>query len=276
VPQVKVLVPLKRVSDPDCANQVKAVGDRIDTTGTSWKTNPFDECALEAALRLTENGKAPKTRLGEVVVVTLGPKDAESVLRSALACGATRAIRVEAEDDALDGRIVAHVLKTIVEEERPDLVLLGDKAVDSEGNHVGQALAAMLDYPMVTKASRLCADEAGALVRREADGTRRTMRVRFPAIVAVDLDIVGTEGVIGKNTEKDFSYYDGVRFVPFTAILQAKKKDIVTRTLDELAPGIGLGATYHHFDQSPKRKPGILVKDVAELVDRLANEARVL
>jgi electron transfer flavoprotein alpha/beta subunit len=102
------------------------------------------------------------------------------------------------------------------------------------------------------------------------------MRVRFPAIVAVDLDIVGTEGVIGKNTEKDFSYYDGVRFVPFTAILQAKKKDIVTRTLDELAPGIGLGATYHHFDQSPKRKPGILVKDVAELVDRLANEARVL
>jgi electron transfer flavoprotein beta subunit len=276
VPQVKVLVPLKRVSDPDCANQVKAVGDRIDTTGTSWKTNPFDECALEAALRLTENGKAPKTRLGEVVVVTLGPKDAESVLRSALACGATRAIRVEAEDDALDGRIVAHALKTIVEEERPDLVLLGDKAVDSEGNHVGQALAAMLDYPMVTRASRLCADEAGALVRREADGARRTMRVRFPAIVAVDLDIVGTEGIIGKNTEKDFSYYDGVRFVPFTAILQAKKKDIVTRTLDELAPGIGLGATYHHFDLPPKRKPGILVKDVAELVDRLANEARVL
>jgi electron transfer flavoprotein beta subunit len=273
---VKVLVALKRVSDPDCANQVKVVGDRIDTTGTSWKTNPFDECALEAALRLTENGKAPKTRLGEVVAVTVGPRDAESVLRSALACGANRAIRIEAEDDALDGRLVAHALKAIVEEELPDLVLLGDKAVDTEGNHVGPALAAMLDYPMVTRATRVCEEDAGILVRREAEGVRRTLRVRFPAIMTVDLEIVGTEGVIGRHTEADFSYYDGVRFIPFTAVLQARKKDIVTRTLDEIAPRIGLGANYHHFDLSPKRKPGILVKDVAELVDRLVNEARVL
>jgi len=273
---VKVLVALKRVSDPDCANQIKAVGGRIDTTGASWKTNPFDECALEAALRLTENGKTPKTRLGEVVAVTLGPKDAESVLRSALACGANRAIRVEAEDDALDGRLVAHALKSIVEEERPDLVFLGDKAVDSEGNHVGQALAAMLDYPLVTRATRIHEEDAGALVRREADGVRSTLRVRFPAIVTVDLDIVCTEGIIGKNTETDFSYYDGVRFVPFTAILQAKRKDIVTRALAEVAPTIGLGATYHHLYLPPKRKPGIFVKDVAELVDRLSNEARVL
>jgi electron transfer flavoprotein beta subunit len=273
---VKVLVPIKRVADPDSANQIKVVRDRIDTTGTSWKTNPFDECALEAALRLTEDGKAPKTRVGEVVVVTLGPKDAESVLRSALACGANRAIRVEAEDESLDGRLVAHALMTIVEEERPDLVLLGDKAVDSEGNHVGHALAAMLDYPLVTRASRIVEDEAGALVRREADGIRRTLRVRFPAIVTVDLEIVCPGGVSGRHTAEDFSYYDGVRFVSFTAVLQARKRDIVTRTLDEIAPGIGLGATYHQVDLTPKRKPGILVKDVAELVDRLANEARVL
>lgn len=273
---MKVLVPLKRVSDPDCSNQVKAVGDRIDTTDISWKTNPFDECALEAALRLTENGRAPKTRLGEVVVVTLGSKDAESVLRSALAAGANRAIRVEATDDALDGRRVAHALKTIVEEEKPDLVLLGEKAVDSEGNHVGQALAAMLDYPMIGGASSMHEEDGGALVRRDVDGVRCTLRVRFPAVVTVDLGIVGTTGIVGKNSESDFSYYDGIRFVPFTAVLQAKKRDIVTRTLDEVAHGITLSSTYSRFEPPPKRKPGIIVKDVAELVDRLANEARVL
>jgi hypothetical protein len=94
--------------------------------------------------------------------------------------------------------------------------------------------------------------------------------------VTVDLEIVGTEGIISRHTEADFSYYDGVRFVPFTAVLQARKRDIVTRTLDKIAPGIGLGASYHHFDLPPKGKHGIFVKDAAELVDRLANEARVL
>jgi electron transfer flavoprotein beta subunit len=273
---VKVLVPLKRVPDPDRANQLRAVGDRVDTDGIPWKTNPFDEYALEAALRLTENGKTPKTRLGEVVVVTLGPKDAESTLRAALAAGASRAIRVEATDDALDGRLVAHALKSIVVEEKPDLVLLGEKAVDSEGNHVGQALAAMLDYPMVGSATRMHEEDGGALVRSERDGGQSILRTRFPAVVTVDLGIVSAAGIVARNSEADFSYWDGVRFIPFTAILQAKKKDIVTRTLDELAPGIALSSTYYRFDPPPSRKPGIFVKDVAELVDKLANEAGVL
>ena len=106
---MKILVPLKRVADPDNANKVKipASGDKIETTGLEWKPNPFDEYALEAALRLTENGKAPKQRLGEVVVVTLGPKECEQTLRSALATGADRAIRVDTTDEALDGRLVA-------------------------------------------------------------------------------------------------------------------------------------------------------------------------
>jgi electron transfer flavoprotein beta subunit len=275
---VKILVPLKRVSDPDFANRirVRVSGNHIDTASIPWKTNPFDEYALEAALRLTENGKMPKSRLGEVVVVTLGPKDAESTLRSALAAGASRAIRVEATDDVLDGRIVAHVLKAIVEEERPDLILLGEKAVDSESNHVGQALAAMLDYPMVTSATSIREEDSGVLVQKEHNGGRCTFRIRFPAVATVDLGIIGTNGIIAKNTEADFSYYDGVRFVPFTAILQAKKKSLATRTLAELAPGMILASDYYRFDSPPKRKPGVLVKDVAELMDRLVNEAHAL
>src|ERR1700712_4643504 len=120
---LKVLVALKRVADPDNANKVKIspASDAGDTTGLGGKTNPFDEYALEAALRLTENGKAPKKREGEVVVVTLAPKEGETMLRAALATGADRAIRVEANDAELDGRLVAHVLKAIVDAEKPDL-----------------------------------------------------------------------------------------------------------------------------------------------------------
>jgi len=124
---VKILVPLKRVADPDNANKVKipASGEKIDTTGLEWKPNPFDEYALEAALRLTEDGKNPKARLGEVVVVTFGPKETETTLRGALATGADRAIRVDATDDQLDGDVVARALKAIAEKEKPDLILCG-------------------------------------------------------------------------------------------------------------------------------------------------------
>src|SRR5690606_9187496 len=119
-----------------------------------WKLNPFDEYALEAALRLTEDG-AKRVRDGEVVVVTLGPKDTETQLRQALATGADRAIRVEAEDANLDGRLVAKALKALVEREKPDLVLMGKQAVDGDNNFVGQALAELLDYPMATFAATI-------------------------------------------------------------------------------------------------------------------------
>src|SRR5690606_18839976 len=144
---VKILVPLKRVADPDNANKIKIPpgGAKIDTTGLEWKPNPFDEYALEAALRLTENGAAPKTRAGEVVVVTFGPKETETTLRSALATGADRAIRVNATDDQLDGALVARALKALVEREKPDLVLMGKQTVDGASNQVGQMLAELLD-----------------------------------------------------------------------------------------------------------------------------------
>ena len=120
---MKVLVALKRVADPDNANKIKISpsGDAVETTGLEWKINPFDEYALESALRLTENGKAPKKREGEVVVVTLGPKESETMLRAALATGADRAIRIEAKDEELDGSLVAHALKSIVDAEKPVL-----------------------------------------------------------------------------------------------------------------------------------------------------------
>ena len=154
---MKVLVALKRVADPDNANKVKVspAGDAIETSGLEWKTNPFDEYALEAALRLTENGKAPKKREGEVVVVTLGPKECETMLRAALATGADRAIRIEANDNELDGSLIAIALKTIVDAEKPDLILLGKQAVDGDSNQVGQRLAELLDYPMATFAATI-------------------------------------------------------------------------------------------------------------------------
>ena len=144
---MKIFVALKRVADPDNANKVKipADGGKIDTSGLEWKPNPFDEYALEAALRLTEDGKKQKKRLGEVVVATFGPKDTETTLRAALATGADRAIRVEANDDELDGLVVAKALKALVEAEKPDLVLMGKQAVDGDTNQVGQILAELLD-----------------------------------------------------------------------------------------------------------------------------------
>jgi electron transfer flavoprotein beta subunit len=275
---VKVLVPLKRVADPDNANKIKiaASGSAVDTAGLEWKTNPFDEYALEAALRLTENGKAPKQRLGEVVVTTLGPKECEQTLRSALATGADRAIRVEASDDALDGRLVALALKALAVAEKPDLVLLGKQAVDGDSNQVGQRLAELLDWPMATFAATI-REEAGALlVGREVDGGVLTLRVRLPAVVTVDLRIVSPTSVYSTHTDPSHRYAEGVRFAPLPAIMAAKKKPLDTKTLAELAPGTSLSTRTLKFEKPPARSAGVRVKDVAELVDKLMNVSKVL
>ncbi|HEX5099935.1 MAG TPA: electron transfer flavoprotein subunit beta/FixA family protein, partial [Polyangiaceae bacterium] len=220
---MKVLVPLKRVADPDNANKIKLApnGAAVDTTGLEWKMNPFDEYALEAALRLTENGKAPKQRLGEVVVVTLGPKECEQTLRSALATGADRAIRVDTTDDALDGRLVAHALKSIVLAEKPDVVLLGKQAVDGDSNQVGQRLAELLDWPMATFAATIREEQGALLVGREVDGGVLTLRVKLPAVVTVDLRIVSPKSVYSSHTDASHQYAEGVRFAPLPAIMAA-------------------------------------------------------
>ncbi len=275
---MKILVPLKRVADPDNANKVKipASGATIETTGLEWKLNPFDEYALEAALRLTEDGKAPKVRAGEVVVVTFGPKETETTLRSALATGADRAIRVDVTDDKLDGHLVARAFKALVEREKPDLVLMGKQTVDGDSNQIGQILAELLDWPMATFAATI-KEEAGALlVGREVDGGVITLRVKLPAVVTVDLRIVAPTSVYSMKTAPAFKYNDGVRFAALPAIMAAKKKPLAEVKLADLTADQGLKVTYHTFQAPPARKAGIKVKDVAELVNRLKNEAKAL
>ncbi len=275
---MKILVPLKRVADPDNANKVKIPpsGDRIDTAGLEWKPNPFDEYALEAALRLTENGQTPKARAGEVVVVTFGPKETETTLRAALATGADRAIRVDAADDKLDGDLLARALKALVEKEKPDVVLMGKQAVDGDSNQVGQILAELLDWPMATFAATI-KEEAGALlVGREVDGGVATLRVKLPAVVTVDLRIVAPTSVYSTKTAPTFKYNDGVRFAALPAIMAAKKKPLLEVKLGELAADQALKVVYQQFQAPPSRKAGIKVKDVPELVAKLKDEAKVL
>jgi len=272
---VKILVAVKRVADPDNANRIKIGADAIDTSGLEWKLNPFDEYALEAALRLTEDG-AKKQRNGEVVVVTLGPAEADATLRSALATGADRAIRVDATDDQLDGRLVAKVLAGVVAKESPDLVLMGKQAVDGDNNHVGQALAELLDYPMATFAATIAEERGGVLVAREVDGGTATLRLRFPALVTVDLRIVAPQSVYSLETDRSFKYNDGVRFAPLPAIMKAKRKPLEVLQLAALAEGVEPTTHYHQYTAPPARKAGVKVASVAELVDKLRNEARVL
>ncbi len=275
---VKILVALKRVADPDNANKIKvaAGGGAVETTGLEWKMNPFDEYALEAALRLTEDGAAQKTREGEVVVVTIGPKEAETTLRSALATGADRAIRIDATDDQLDGGIVAAALKTIVEQEKPDVVLLGKQAVDGDSNQVGQILAELLELPMATFAATIHEEANGKLlVGREVDVGVLYLRLTQPCLITVDLRIVAPKSVYSAKTAKDFTYGEGVRFAPLPAIMKAKKKPLDVKTLSEVTDATRT-ATYLKFSPPAQRKAGVMVKNVAELVDKLKNEARVL
>lgn len=275
---MKILVALKRVADPDNANKVRIPesADTVDTENLEWKLNPFDEYALEAALRLTENGKTPKQRAGEVVVVTLGPNEVDTQLRSALATGADRAIRVEAIDEALDGRLVATALKAIVDEEKPDLVLMGKQAVDGDSNQVGQTLAEFLDWPMATFAATVEEEKGSVLVSREVDGGVCKVRLKYPALITVDLRIVAPTSVYSLATDRSFNYSDGVRFAPLPAIMKAKRKPLDVRQLSDLSAEGPLTTEYTKFAAPPERQAGSKVGDVTELVDKLANQAKVL
>lgn len=275
---MKVLVVVKRVSDPDNANRIKigTSGQSIDTSGLEFKMNPFDEYALEASLRLTEDGKAPKQREGEVVVVTLGPKESETTLRSALATGADRAVRIDATDDELDGSLVAQALKSIVDSEKPDLVIMGKQAVDGDTNQVGQMLAELLDYPMATFAATIREEQGSFLVGREVDGGVLSLRLKPPALITVDLRIVAPASVYSSKTDASFKYSDGVRFAPLPAIMKAKKKPLDVKALKDMVSDTSLTTRYVRFAAPPGRSAGIKVESVQQLVDKLKNEAKVI
>jgi electron transfer flavoprotein beta subunit len=276
---MKILVALKRVADPDNANKVKVNAGKLETTGLEWKPNPFDEYAVETALRLTENGTNPKARVGEVVVVTFGPKEAETTLRGMLATGADRAIRVDATDADLDGDVVARGLKAIVEKEKPDLVLLGYQQTELESNQVGQLLAEYLGWPQAASVGHITSEADKALLcDRDIEGAVVKLKVTLPAVVTVLDKIVRGKAVVSVHTPKTHNYADGVRFAALMAIMAAKKKPLVEMKLADVT---GAGGTtpkikYTGFDLPPSRKAGVKVKDVSELVTRLKSEAKVL
>jgi electron transfer flavoprotein beta subunit len=275
---VKILVAVKRVSDPENLNKIKlSAQGKVDTTGLEPKPSPYDEYALETALRLTENGATPKQRLGEVIVVTFAPKEAEQMLRAMLGTGADRAIRVDATDDGLDGDLVARGLKAIVDKEKPDLVLLGYQQSESESTEVGQMLAEYLGWPQATFAGSIQSqDDKALLVGREIEGATAQVRVTLPAVVTVLDKIVHPKSVQSKHTAATHNYADGVRFAALMAIMAAKKKPLAEMKLADVAADSTLKVRYGAAELPPKRAAGVKVKDVKELVTRLKTEAKVV
>jgi len=275
---VKILVAVKRVADPDNLNKIKlSAQGKIDATGLEPKASPYDEYALETALRLTENGANTKARLGEVVVVTFGPKEAEPMLRAMLGTGADRAIRVEAKDEALDGDLVARGLMAVVATEKPDLVLLGYQQAESESNEVGQMLAEHLGWPQATFAGSVKSEDDKALVvGREIEGATTQVRVTLPAVVTVLDKIIHSKSVQSKHTAATHAYPEGVRFAALMAIMAARKKPLVELALADLVPDVALKVIYGAAELPPRRAAGVKVKDVKELVSKLKTEAKVI
>lgn len=276
---MKILVSLKRTADPDNANKVKVApgGARIVTDGLEPKLNPFDEYAVETALRLVENGKV-RIPGDSVVAVSFGVKEASTNLRQALAMGADSGLLFLTDDDSLDGDLVARSLAKVVEQQKPDLVILGKQAVDGDSNQVGQALAELLGWPSATFAMsvNLAADKKTVTVGREVDGGVIKLKLTLPAVITVDLRIVGAKAVTNNVTPANHPYNDGPRFAPLPMIIKAKTKPIAEAPLASLGVDTGLKVKYTGFELPPARKAGIKVKDVAELVERLRNDAKVL
>lgn len=276
---MRILVPLKQVPDPDNANKIRVSDDhrRLEAAWLEPKANPFDEYALEAALRLTEDGQTPRIRRGETLLVTLGPADTEVMLRAGLATGADRAFRVATGDDDLDAARVAHVLARLATKETCDLVLMGKQSVDGDGNEVGQRLAASLHWPQVTFASRIVALADGRLeIDREVDGGVQRLRVVLPAVVSVDLRIVAPDAVRSAITSADFRYAPGVRFAPLPAIMQARRKPLNVVEMGDFAPIPRRTMRYVRYDIPATKGGGRVVSTPEELVRLLSNEAKVL
>ncbi|AQS42216.1 MAG: Electron transferring flavoprotein [Candidatus Tokpelaia hoelldobleri] len=249
---MKILVGVKRVVDYNVKVRVKSDRTGVELANVKMSMNPFDEIAVEEAVRQKEAGK-----VAEIVLVTIGVEAAQDVLRTGLAMGADRAILVSA-DKALEPLAVAKTLKEIVGQEKPDMVFLGKQAIDDDANQTGQMLAGLLGWPQATFASALKLARDKAEVTREVDGGTQTIAVKLPAVMSVDLRL------------------NEPRYASLPNIMKAKKKTIETRTLKEL----GVDARPHlqvlKIEEPAARKAGQQVADVAELVDKLKNEAGVL
>ena len=272
---MKILVPVKRVPDPELKTKLK--DDAIDLSNVSWVVNPFDEYAVEAALRLVENAD-DGSRHGEVVVITLGPEDAGQQLRSCLAMGADRAIRVETQDAALDSNVVAHTLAAVYEREKPDLVVMGKQAVDGDANQVGQRLAGILNLSQATFAANinLAADKQSVTVGREVDAGVEYKKLGVPSVITVDLRIIAPKGVVNNVTPDSHEYQDGPRYASLKGIMKAKKKPMDVMSLSDLEVTAEPQLKELGCGLPPQRSAGQMVESVEELVQKLHNEAKVL
>ena len=249
---MKVLVPVKRVVDANVRVRVKADGSAVDIANVKLSMNPFDEIAVEEAVRLKEAGAAT-----EVVVVSCGVQACQETLRTAMAIGADRAILVETEAE-LQPLAVAKLLKALVDKEQPQLVMLGKQAIDDEANQVGQMLAALLGLPQATFASKVVVEAGKATVTREIDGGLETIEVDLPAVITADLRL---------NTP---------RYATLPNIMKAKKKPLDVVTPDALGVDVTPRLTTLKLAEPAKREAGIRVTDAAELVEKLKNVARVI
>jgi electron transfer flavoprotein beta subunit len=249
---MKVLVPVKRVIDSNVKARVKPDQSGVDLANVKMAINPFDEIAVEEAVRLKEKGVA-----SEIVVVSIGVAQAQDTLRTALAIGADRGLVIQSDVD-LEPLAVAKVLAAVVKEEQPNLVLMGKQAIDGDNNAVGQLLAALLDWPQATFASKVEVSGDKAKVTREIDGGLQTIEVSLPAVITADLRL------------------NEPRYASLPNIMKAKKKELVVRPVAELGVDVAPRLKVLKVTEPPKRAGGIKVETAADLVMKLKNEAGVL
>jgi len=253
---MKVLVAVKRVVDFNVKVRVKADGSGVETANVKMSMNPFDEIALEEAVRLKEAGVAT-----EILAVSCGAAACQETLRTALAIGADRAILVQTasgEMSELQPLAVAKLLKAVVSKEQPRLVIMGKQAIDDDSNQTGQMLAALLGWSQATFASKLKVSNENAEVTREVDGGLETLAIRLPAVVTTDLRL------------------NEPRYVTLPNIMKAKKKPLETLTPDALGVDVKPRLATLKVVEPPKRKAGVKVADAKALVDKLRNEAKVI
>jgi electron transfer flavoprotein beta subunit len=249
---MKVLVPVKRVVDYNVKVRVKADGSGVDIANVKMSMNPFDEIAVEEATRLKEKGAAT-----EVIAVSCGVTQCQETLRTAMAIGADRAILVDTAEE-LQPLAVAKLLKALVDKEQPQLVILGKQAIDDDCNQTGQMLAALLGWPQATFASKLEIVDGKAVVSREVDGGSETLCLTLPAIITTDLRL------------------NEPRYVTLPNIMKAKKKQLDTFKPEDLGVDAKPRIKTLKVSEPPKRGAGVKVADVAALVDKLKNEAKVI
>jgi electron transfer flavoprotein beta subunit len=249
---MKVLVPVKRVVDYNVKVRVKSDGSGVDIANVKMSMNPFDEIAVEEAVRLKEKGTAT-----EVIAVSCGPTQAQETLRTAMAIGADRAILVETTEE-LQPLAVAKLLKAVVEKEQPQLVILGKQAIDDDCNQTGQMLAALLDLPQATFASKVEIADGHAVVTREVDGGSEQLKIALPAVVTTDLRL------------------NEPRYVTLPNIMKAKKKQMDIFKPADLGVDVKPHLKMLKVSEPPKRGAGVKVPDVATLVAKLKNEAKVI